>query len=213
MNTVVPPLPPASAVSAARPGAWSAATYRHAVRADLYRLGGRSGFKALLHSIAHDPGFAYLFWMRTCRFTRHHRWLRWFAYPVARWAFTRCRFRYGISIPFDAEIGPGFYIGHFGGIVVNGASRVGRNCNISHGVTLGQTNRGPRQGCPVLGDRVYIGPGAKVIGAVKVGDGAAIGANAVVTRDVPPNAVVAGAPARVVSMNGSAGYVEFAYED
>jgi serine O-acetyltransferase len=193
--------------------AWSAATYRTFVRADLHRIGGRAGWKALVRTLASNPGFAYLFWMRTCRFTRHHPWLRWLAYPLARLAFTRCHFRYGISIPFDTEIGPGFFIGHFGGIVVNAHSRIGRNCNISHGVTLGQTNRGARQGCPVIGDRVYIGPGAKVIGAVMVGDGAAIGANAVVTRDVPPNAVVAGAPARVVSMGGSTGYVEFTYED
>lgn len=212
MNIAAEPTP-STAVTGLRPEAWSALTYRQVIKADLYRLEGRSGVKALLRSIANDPGFAYLFWMRTCRYTRRHRWLRWVAYPFARWAFKRCRFRYGISIPFDTEIGPGFFIGHFGGIVVNGRARIGRNCNISHGVTLGQTNRGPRQGCPVIGNRVYIGPGAKVIGAVTVGDGAAIGANAVVTRDVPPGAVVAGAPARVVSMNGSTGYVEFIYED
>lgn len=186
--------------------------YRDLVASDLYRLEGRRGLAALFRSLRNDPGFAYTFWMRTCHHTRHHRWLRFVAYPFARLAFTRCRFRYGISIPFDTVIGPGFYIGHFGGIVVNAACRIGRNCNISHGVTLGQTNRGPRQGVPVIGNNVYIGPGAKIIGGVRVGDHAAIGANAVVTRDVPDRAVVAGAPARVISYEGSDGYVDHTVE-
>ncbi|MGE5865508.1 MAG: serine O-acetyltransferase, partial [Rhizobacter sp.] len=108
----------------------------------------------------------------------------------------------------------GFYIGHFGGIVVNGESVIGKNCNISQGVTLGQANRGRNKGCPIVGDNVYIGPGAKLVGAVRIGDNVAIGANAVVTRDVPDNAVVVGIPARVISHEGSAGYVNNTdYED
>lgn len=80
--------------------------------------------------------------------------------------------------------------------MVNHRVRIGRNCNISHGVTLGQANRGRRTGVPVIGDGVYIGPGAKVVGAVTVGDNVAIGANCVVVDDVPDNAVVAGVPGR-----------------
>jgi serine O-acetyltransferase len=85
---------------------------------------------------------------------------------------------------------------------------IGRNCNISQGVTLGQANRGPRKGYPVIGDNVYIGPGAKVIGNVRVGSKVAIGANCVVTRDVPDNAVAVGIPGHVVSSERSAGYVQ-----
>jgi serine O-acetyltransferase len=189
------------------------AAYRRLLAADLFRLEGRRGWRALLRSMRRDPGFDYVFWMRSCRYLRHHRWLRYVLYPVARWCYNRRRFRYGISIPFDTDIGPGFFIGHFGGIVVNGSSRIGRNCNISHGVTLGQTNRGERRGCPVVGDNVYIGPGAKLIGGIRVGDRAAIGANAVVTRDVPAGAVVAGIPAKVISQAGSAGYVEYTVDE
>jgi serine O-acetyltransferase len=105
------------------------------------------------------------------------------------------------------NIGYGFYIGHFGGIVVNGQSRIGNNVNISHGVTLGQANRGRNIGYPTVGDYVYIGPGAKIIGNVNIGNHAAIGANSVVTKDVPNNAVVAGVPATIISDQGSSGYV------
>jgi serine O-acetyltransferase len=115
--------------------------------------------------------------------------------------------KYGISIPRTTQIGPGFYIGHFGDIVINGECIIGRDCNISQGVTLGQSNRGPRKGVPVLGDRVYIGPGAKIVGEVQVGSDVAIGANAVVTSDVPNNAVMVGVPARIVSYSGSTGYI------
>ena len=86
-------------------------------------------------------------------------------------------------------------------------SELGANCNISHQATVGYKGRGSRKGFPTLGDNVYVGPGAKVIGSVKVGNNVAIGANAVVTHDVPDNAVVAGVPARIISLEGSEGYI------
>ncbi len=113
----------------------------------------------------------------------------------------------GIDIPFSTEIGSGFYIGHFGGIIVNDKSVIGKNCNISQGVTLGQANRGKNKGYPTLGDNVYLGPGAKIVGAVKIGNNVAIGANCVVTKDVPDNSVVVGIPGKIISKEGAVGYV------
>jgi serine O-acetyltransferase len=113
----------------------------------------------------------------------------------------------GIDISLHSDVGPGFYIGHYGGIVVGAHIIIGRNCNISQGVTLGITNRGKRAGVPTLGDNVYIAPGAKIIGNITIGDRAAIGANAVVVCDVPATAVVVGVPARVISFKGSDGYI------
>lgn len=104
-------------------------------------------------------------------------------------------------------IGEGFFIGHWGTIVVNEKVKIGRNVNISQGVTIGQLNRGKRMGTPVIGNEVYIGPGAKILGNIVVGNNVAIGANAVVLDDVPDNVCVAGIPAKIVSMNGSDGYV------
>ena len=114
---------------------------------------------------------------------------------------------YGIQIPESTRIGEGFYIGHFGTIVVNAKAVIGKNVNISQGVTIGVANRGRHKGVPIIGDSVYIGPGAKIIGNIVVGNNVAIGANAVVVSDVPENACVAGIPAKVISMNGSEGYV------
>ena len=123
------------------------------------------------------------------------------------WRLRRLAVQYGISIPANTRIGPGFYIGHFGNIVVHHDAIIGANCNLSHGVTIGLSSRGDRFGCPTIGDAVYIGPGAKIFGRISIGNCAAIGANAVVTRDVIPRAVVAGVPARMVSSQGSDGYI------
>lgn len=107
----------------------------------------------------------------------------------------------------STEIGPGLYLAHATGIIVNRRCRIGANCNLSHHVTLGQKNREPKMGCPILGNRVYVGPGAVIIGNITVGDDAAIGANAVVTKDVPACSVAAGVPAKIISQRGSKDYV------
>jgi len=117
----------------------------------------------------------------------------------------------GVSLPPQAQIGPGLYIGHFGQIIVNGEAVLGANCNLSQGVTIGVAGRGAERGCPRIGERVYIGPGAKLFGQITVGSDAAIGANAVVTRDVPDCAVVGGVPATVISRSGSFEFI--AYRD
>jgi serine O-acetyltransferase len=107
----------------------------------------------------------------------------------------------GIYLPAAADVGPGLYIGHFGGIVVGADVTMGSNCNISQGVTIGVSGFGDRRGSPVIGSHVYIAPGAKVSGRIRVGDYVTIGANAVVTKDVPDGAVVVGIPARVLRID------------
>ena len=94
-----------------------------------------------------------------------------------------------------AVIGPGLFISHGQGTIL-AAERIGTNCFIHHGVTVGWDYRGARQ--PIIGDGVFIGAGAKILGAVTVGDRARIGANAVVVSDVPAGATAVGAPAHVV---------------
>ena len=104
-------------------------------------------------------------------------------------------------------IGAGFYIGHFGGIVVSPKAKIGNNCNLSQGVTIGRVNRGPKKGYPTIGNNVYVGPGAKIIGAIDLGNNVTIGANCVVTKDIPDDSVVVGIPGKVISSEGSDGYV------
>lgn len=90
--------------------------------------------------------------------------------------------------------------------MINEKTIIGNNCNISQGVTIGQINRGEKQGTPLIKDEVYIGPGAKIIGKIIIGHNSAIGANAVVVKDVLLNTTVGGIPAKEISKIGSDGY-------
>jgi serine O-acetyltransferase len=178
------------------------------VASDLFRHEGRTDALAFCRCIAKNPGFNCTFWFRMASCARGESLIIRIFSPLLALVKHHYEIKYGISIPRTAQIGPGFYIGHFGGIVVHGDCRIGRDCNISQSVTLGVTNRGRRAGVPTIGDRVYVGPGAKIIGAVRIGSNVAVGANAVVTHDVPDNAVVAGVPAKIISYAGSVGYID-----
>lgn len=81
----------------------------------------------------------------------------------------RMRERYGLEIPSTTQIGPGLYLGHAFNITVNEAAVIGANCNLHKGVTIGQENRGKRKGAPVLGDCVWVGVNATVVGGINVG--------------------------------------------
>lgn len=185
------------------------AAYKRLLFADLYRYAGSASWRTLFVRYLRGESLRYVFWFRTCTYTRQHPVLKWLVYiPFARWMLKRYRYKLGISIRVDSPIGPGLYVGHFSGIFISDLSPIGRNCNISQGVTIGHANRGPRKGVPTIGDNVYIGPGAKVFGRVRIGNNVAIGANAVVTRDVPDNAVVGGSPARIINHDGADAYLQ-----
>jgi serine O-acetyltransferase len=100
----------------------------------------------------------------------------------------------------SADFGPGFVLIHSQGVVINTGVRGGSNVLIEHQVTIGAE----KQQAPVLGDDVFIGAGAKILGAVRIGNHVKIGANAVVTKDVPDGATVVGIPARVIKLYGTA---------
>ncbi len=110
-----------------------------------------------------------------------------------RWAIAAC----AIDILPRAEIGGGCIIAHGIGLVIGGRTVIGEECTLLHGVTLGEA-RFTELDCPRLGDRVTVGAGAIVLGAITIGDGAMIGAGSVVLADVPAGATVAGVPARVI---------------
>ena len=192
------------------------AQLRECWKVDLYRHTGQTSWRHLLtHVLFSDggerfsDGVKYMFYLRLCRWlkTRRPRMVFWPVYRIAMRVFTHYKYKFGCLIPHTTSIGRGCYIGHIRDIVINECAVIGDNCNISQGVTIGQANRGRKKGTPVIGRNVYIGPGAKIVGAVHVGNHVAIGANCVVTDDVPDYAVVVGVPGRVISFDGSEGYV------
>lgn len=107
----------------------------------------------------------------------------------------------GLSIPINV-FGPGLSIAHYGTIVVSPAARIGKNCRIHEGVNIGATNG--NSGAPRIGNNVFIGTGAKIIGDISIADDVAIGANAVVVKSITEKGVTyGGIPAKKISSNNS----------
>ena len=131
-----------------------------------------------------------------------HKLASWFWRHGLRWfgRFTSHvgRMLTGIEIHPGAQIGRRVFIDHGMGVVIGETAEVGDDVTLYHGVTLGGTSWGKGKRHPTLGKGVVIGAGAKVLGPIVVGDGAKIGSNAVVVKDVPPNATVVGVPGRVL---------------
>mgnify|MGYP000229955704 FL=1 len=130
---------------------------------------------------------------------------------VAHWLYRRgvpviprlishlSRFLTGIEIHPGARIGKGFFIDHGMGVVIGETAEIGDNVTLYQGVTLGGTGKERGKRHPTIGNNVVISAGAKILGAITIGDGSKIGAGAVVLRDVPPYSTAVGVPARVVA--------------
>ncbi len=113
------------------------------------------------------------------------------------------RFLTGLEIHPGAEIGPGFFCDHGSGVVIGETVKIGRDCVLFHGVTLGGTGKHRGKRHPTLGDGVFVGTHATILGPVTLGDGARVGAESVViNRDVPAGCTVVGAPAVIVRRDG-----------
>ncbi|WP_367757402.1 serine O-acetyltransferase [Flavobacterium sp. WC2430] len=115
--------------------------------------------------------------------------------------------KYGFDISYRTKIGKGFYIGHFGNVVIHGDTVIGDNCNISQGITFGVSNSGTSIGVPTIGNNVFIGPGACVFGNICIGNNVTIGANAVVTNDVPDSHTVLSPSISVINKDLSSFYI------
>ena len=114
--------------------------------------------------------------------------------------------KFGFQI--GGKIGKGFYIGHFGTIVVNTETVIGQNCNIAHGVTIGVTRRGKNAVVPFIGNNVWLGTGSVIVGKINIGNNVLIAPNAYVNFDVPDNSMVIGNPGILKpSQNATLGYI------
>jgi serine O-acetyltransferase len=177
-----------------------------------FRRCGRS-FYARLKEALLNPAMWAVFGYRWRRFvaSRFPRPIRWLLAPVTIPSQLVLDILTHVQLPAAATIGAGLYLPHLGTIVIGSGSVVGQNCTIAHGVTIGHGGGRSKRGSgnPVIGNRVYIGPGAIVIGPIAIGDDALIGAGAVVVKSVPPRGVVAGNPARLLGLSGSFELIEY----
>lgn len=180
---------------------------KYGIDRDLYRYAGSTSFSAFLHCYLRCPGFKYLYWFRKAKYWRKRFDKCNLFFPVFIFFELVMRhygYKYGMDIPSDTDIAPGFYIGHFGGIVIASGTTISPNVNISQCVTIGSNNGN----YAVIDETVYIAPGVKIIGGIRIGSNVSIGANAVVVKDVEKNTTVAGIPAKIISRKGSIRYIQ-----
>lgn len=127
---------------------------------------------------------------------------------LCRKIFNRYRSKRYIELDAETQIGAGLYFGHAYCITINPKAILGRNINIHKGVTIGQENRGKRMGTPVIGDKVWIGVNATIVGAIKIGNDVLIAPNAYVNCDVPDYSIVFGNPCIIKHRdNATEGYI------
>ena len=118
--------------------------------------------------------------------------------------------KYGLEISLNADIGEGLYLGHPYNITVADGTRIGKNVNLNKGCTIGRENRGSRQGVPTIGDNVYVGINATVVGKIHIGSDVLIAPNAFVNFDVPEHSIVTGNPGVVHAKDDATNsYVNF----
>lgn len=119
-------------------------------------------------------------------------------YLIARLISERAKRKTEIEIHPGATIGKNFFIDHGTGVVIGETAIIGDNVTIFHGVTLGGTGKEKGKRHPTIGNNVFIGSGAKILGNIKIGNNVKIGANAVVLKDIEPNSTVVGVPGKIV---------------
>lgn len=178
---------------------------KNTIKADLHRLcPGRFTYAKLLKGLR-SKGFKYLFFLRLKK--HKNPIIRYFSAFMV-WVLM---YRYGFQIPSSTPIGKGFFIGHFGTIVISVNAKIGKNCNIAHACTIGAA-RGKNSGAPQLGDYVWIGTGSVIVGKIKIANNVMIAPNAFVNFDVPANSIVIGNPAKIIAKdNPTQNYINNAW--
>lgn len=172
------------------------------IKSDAHRYGLTGGGRILLNALtAKNFCLSYLFWLRLCKTGG-------VIGVVAKIKRYRMARKYGLQIQPETKIGYGFYIGHGVGAVISPGTKIGNNCNISQYLSIGTNSKQ----YAVIGDNVYIGPHVSIVEGVHIGNNVTIGAGAVVTKDIPDNATVAGVPAKVLNYDNPGRFIHNKYD-
>lgn len=159
---------------------------------DLYRYEGKRSISTLYRYLMLTPGFRYIFFFRKTQLAK---------FKISRlfWQILlrQCMLRTGIQIPTRTKIANGFRIVHFGHIIINPATKIGKNFNIYPGVTIGHSE-GKKFGSPTIGNNVCVFTNAVIVGGVKIGNDVVIAPNSFVNFDVPDDAIVIGNPGQIL---------------
>ena len=168
-----------------------------------YRMTGvlyKPGIKSLV-TIFYSHQIRYMYWWR--KESQKHTIFR-------RYKLFRYSRKYGLEISPTAKIGNGLYLGHPYNITVGGDAVIGNNVNLSKGCTIGRENRGKREGIPTIGNCVFVGINATIVGNIRIGNDVFIAPNSFVNMDIPDHSVVIGNPAVIYPKdNATESYINF----
>ena len=177
------------------------------IESDQYRVYGSKGKLSRLKLLIINPAFKYIYILRKSSYYKDKNKIK---YIFFRLLLSKYSIKYGIEISPKNKIGKGFYIGHIGGIVLNSMVEMGDNVNILKGALIGYNPRGKSKGSPKIGNNVWIGANAVIVGNIMVGSNVVIAPNSFVNKDVPSNSVVFGNPAQIKSNeNATKDYINF----
>ena len=160
------------------------------LRHDSYRFNGTTGWKNFVKAFSSKLEFQHVVLLRWYQQSK----LKIVSRLLLRWSCLRT----GIQIGYKTKIGKGFLIVHYGDIAVNNDAVIGDNCTISHGATIGISHRGKNRGCPTLGNKVWVGANAVIVGNVTIGDDVLIAPLSFVNFDVPSQSIVVGNPGKII---------------
>lgn len=166
------------------------------IKSDLFRYAGTSNIKTFVRQMMVSPGFKYTYALRKCQYYTKKNNPNYYFY---RYLLRKYKYKFGYEIPDGVKVGKGFFINHLGGILINPEAVIGDNVNITKGLTIGQTNRGKNKGVPTIGNSVWIGANATIVGKITIGDNVLIAPNSYVHSDVPSNSIVTGNPAEIIA--------------
>lgn len=172
------------------------------IKADLYRYVPEQYSLLSLLKGFRSQGFLYMFLKR--KLEKQRKWsVKWVILKIVLRHFT---YKYGFQI--GGRIGGGFYISHFGIIVISTDAVIGKNCNIAHGVTIGVTRRGKRAGAPIIGNNVWIGANSIIVGKITISDNVLVAPGSYINFDVPENSIVIGNPGSIkYAIGATDGYI------
>lgn len=177
------------------------------IYSDCFRYYGDCSFKTRVKTYIIQPSYKYTSALRKTQI--HNNKILKLFYQLR---LLRISKKYGYQINSNVKIGYGLYLGHRGTIIVNENTILGDNINIQAGATIGQENRGKRKGAPKIGNSVWIGGNAVIVGKINIGNNVLIAPNAFVNFDVPDNSIVVGNPARIIpNENATDGYIQYKY--
>lgn len=165
------------------------------VFADLYRNNGKEGIWNLIDTAIRKADFRWIVLYRIYQGKRHPF--------LSRWLLRRNSRKTGIQIGWHTRIGEGLVLVHCGNIAVNNAAEIGKNCTLYHGVTIGMEFRGERKGNPRIGDRVWVGSNACIVGNIEIGDDVLIAPLSFVNFNVPSHSIVIGNPAKIIQRDNA----------